>query len=370
MIAALIRASIRNRFLVLMGAVLLAGWGVWAMLHMPLDLTAQMNDTAKACSPLLFFSGTKALVSTCPAPSSVLPDAGTDVGHDVGLDVGGADAGPAGPAASVVLIDPSGSYTTLRSNVDNAITPSKAGDKFFVVDLSGNASVQPVDGSAAIAIDTGVSFGGINPEGTTAIYAPTAGGLKAASVSATPAPITLSSTKVAVFYTPIMGEKYMYFGNNYVPNAGTSDLQLIPLTGGTAVTLDSATDGALFGDRFTADGKYAVFYTSVATGTGNLTVKDVSVATDKGKQLTSAVWTGYSPKGSMLTYNDNWQTGGTGVNGTADIRLIDVSSPATNKLVAAQADDNFYLSNDKTKIVFVTSDPSFIKSGAYVANVP
>ena len=45
MIAALIRASIRNRFLVLMGAVLLAGWGGWAMLHMPLDALPDLSDT-------------------------------------------------------------------------------------------------------------------------------------------------------------------------------------------------------------------------------------------------------------------------------------------------------------------------------------
>ncbi len=45
MIAALIHASIRNRFLVLMGAVLLAGWGGWAMLRMPLDALPDLSDT-------------------------------------------------------------------------------------------------------------------------------------------------------------------------------------------------------------------------------------------------------------------------------------------------------------------------------------
>ena len=45
MIAALIRAAIRNRFLVLMGVLLLTGWGVWAMLHMPLDALPDLSDT-------------------------------------------------------------------------------------------------------------------------------------------------------------------------------------------------------------------------------------------------------------------------------------------------------------------------------------
>ena len=45
MIVAIIRAAIRNRFLVLMGALLLAGGGVWAALHMPLDALPNLSDT-------------------------------------------------------------------------------------------------------------------------------------------------------------------------------------------------------------------------------------------------------------------------------------------------------------------------------------
>lgn len=45
MIAALIRGSIRNRFLVLASIALLTGWGVWAMLHMPLDALPDLSDT-------------------------------------------------------------------------------------------------------------------------------------------------------------------------------------------------------------------------------------------------------------------------------------------------------------------------------------
>ncbi|MBW8075950.1 CusA/CzcA family heavy metal efflux RND transporter, partial [Metallibacterium scheffleri] len=45
MITAIIRAAIRNRFLVLIGALLLAGWGAWAALHMPLDALPDLSDT-------------------------------------------------------------------------------------------------------------------------------------------------------------------------------------------------------------------------------------------------------------------------------------------------------------------------------------
>ena len=45
MIAGVIRASIANRFLVLVVAALLAVWGGWAALHMPLDALPDLSDT-------------------------------------------------------------------------------------------------------------------------------------------------------------------------------------------------------------------------------------------------------------------------------------------------------------------------------------
>lgn len=45
MIVALIHASIRNRFLLLMSTMLLVGWGVWTMWNMPLDALPDLSDT-------------------------------------------------------------------------------------------------------------------------------------------------------------------------------------------------------------------------------------------------------------------------------------------------------------------------------------
>jgi Cu(I)/Ag(I) efflux system membrane protein CusA/SilA len=44
MIVRLIRYSIANRFLVLLGTVVLAGWGLWAMLRTPLDAIPDLSD--------------------------------------------------------------------------------------------------------------------------------------------------------------------------------------------------------------------------------------------------------------------------------------------------------------------------------------
>ena len=45
MIASLIRASIRNRALVLMAALLLAVWGLWSLTRLPLDALPDLSDT-------------------------------------------------------------------------------------------------------------------------------------------------------------------------------------------------------------------------------------------------------------------------------------------------------------------------------------
>ena len=44
MIAALIRWSITNRFLVLIATLLVAAWGVWAVLRTPLDAIPDLSD--------------------------------------------------------------------------------------------------------------------------------------------------------------------------------------------------------------------------------------------------------------------------------------------------------------------------------------
>ena len=45
MIAALIHWSIKNRFLVLLSTLMLAAWGVWSLLHTPLDAIPDLSDT-------------------------------------------------------------------------------------------------------------------------------------------------------------------------------------------------------------------------------------------------------------------------------------------------------------------------------------
>ena len=45
MIAALIRWSITNRFLVLLTAAMISAWGVWSVMKTPLDALPDLSDT-------------------------------------------------------------------------------------------------------------------------------------------------------------------------------------------------------------------------------------------------------------------------------------------------------------------------------------
>jgi Cu(I)/Ag(I) efflux system membrane protein CusA/SilA len=44
MIARLIRWSIHNRFLVLLGTLALSAWGVWSMMKTPIDALPDLSD--------------------------------------------------------------------------------------------------------------------------------------------------------------------------------------------------------------------------------------------------------------------------------------------------------------------------------------
>ena len=44
MIAAIIRASLRNRLLILLAALVLTGWGVWSVQRAPLDALPDLSD--------------------------------------------------------------------------------------------------------------------------------------------------------------------------------------------------------------------------------------------------------------------------------------------------------------------------------------
>lgn len=328
--------------------------------------TATQNDTK--CSPFIAGTATKIAVLTCDAP--VTGDAGVDAG---------VDAGTAPASTTLKVFDASGTGTLVAGSLKDTLSVDKTGTLLFTISTTDAAVVYPEAAGAPTPIDTTVSFGRILNDGKKALYSKAAAGaagpLYTADVSATPSPVEITTDKVAVFFNPPTGAKYVEYGTIYDNKTSESDLYLAPVSGGTKITLSTDPASAVFGDPYTADGTMAIYYANVSASgnalVGDLTVLDLGAAGAKGVKIAGSVWVSYGPKGKTVAYNDNWLSGGAGTEGTADLKVVDAANPTSSvKLIAPQAENNFYITGDKTKIIFATNDPSFSKPGLYAATIP
>jgi hypothetical protein len=308
---------------------------------------------------------TKIAINICDAVSTA--DAGTEAGGDAGATV---------PTSTLSVYDGTGAGTQLANNLITNISGTTTGDKIWALTVTGSASVFPSDGSAAIPIDTGVLFGRVTGDGTKTIYSKpassgaTSGPLYVATVGASPSPTKITDDTIAVFFEYAqLGSKYVEYGTSFDPSTNDSDLKLAQLSGSPAITVSSDPASIVFGDPISADQKFAIFYTNVSAGAGDVNTIDITAAGAKATIQANNTWVSYSPKGSLVIYNDNWGSGGNGSEGVADLRIVDAGSGARN-YIAIQAENNFYISPDKTKVIFSTNDPSFTKGGLYTATFP
>jgi hypothetical protein len=328
-------------------------------------VAAAKNDLSGAsCSPQFIGTPTKVAAILCDTPTA----------SDAGVD--GGDAGATGSTATLSVYDGTGTGSQLVASIVPNISGSKTGDKIWTLTRTGDATVYASDGSGSTAIDTGVLFGRITDDGAKAIYSKpsaagaTSGPLYAATVGSSPSPAKITDDTVQVFFNYAqLGSKYVEYGTSYDPTNRVSDLKLAQIGGGAAISVSTDPASIVFGDPISADQKYAIFYTNVSAGAGDIETIDITAAGAKATIQANNTWVSYSPKGSLVIYNDNWGTGGNGSEGVADIRLVDAGS-GTRNYIAIQAENNFYISPDKTKVIFSTNDPSFAKGGLYTATFP
>ena len=326
-------------------------------------ITNVMEDATK-CAPQTGFAGTKAVVAWCL--SDVGGDAGVDAGLDVGLD-GGDAGGPTAIPAKVSSIDGSGAVVTLKSDAVPSFRASKDGTKISVLTNAGAFSVITL-GGAETPIATGVTFGDLLPEGNTVVYVDSTKAFFKATVGAAPAPVKLADG-VVVFYNPVPGATHVFYGTKNDTKNNLSDLFMVSLAGGTATTLSAAVTATFFGDSFSADGSLVLFYSGVAAGIGNLQWVD-KAAPAAPKTIAPGVWVSYSPKGTQVVYNDAYSPGAGSESGTADLKLILDAKAGGPKLIATQADADFYMTTARDKIVYSTADASVKKPGLYSVAVP
>ena len=254
------------------------------------------------------------------------------------------------------------------TNATDFFSVDSSGTKVFSIDSNNMGMVRTIGTVGATVIDTSVSDGFITLDGSAVVYSTLDGALKRATV-ATPAPTTLMSMNVNGIDGVAGDQTYLVFSNMFDQNSGLYDMFVAKTeVAGNPVTLDAMPTGSLYGDPFTTDDKYVVFYTDVDTtdfaGTLNsLPVKMVG----QQNQIATRVWLSFAAGGSKFLYNDGYVSTTTG--GTATLKSVDLSTAAPATIIATKAEQDFFISTDNTQVVYVDNSVKG-KEGLYVAPIP
>jgi hypothetical protein len=305
------------------------------------------------CPPFATFVGSAVVASYC-----------TTAGPDAGV---AADAG-AQPVATLTAYTGTGwTATTISSAAKPGFFSDAKGTQLVYQDMSG-AWLWAIGMSGKGTQVPGLTQGGFTSDGSKLVFVNTSGAMQTAAVATPTGTTTLASGFANVLaISP---------DNNWVladkmPAQGGFDLYLASTTAaGTPATLSSTPGATFYGDPYTADSKYAVWITnqSASSGTGDLYASATTNGTPA--KLGTGVWINNSATGSKVVFNVNCNGCSGNGAGTADLQAVDVSGTAAPKVLASQADGFFYLSGDKTKIVYGWNYLMGSMTGIWVVPVP
>jgi hypothetical protein len=308
----------------------------------PVKLNTAPVSYGSTCAPVMYFAGDDAVVSYC----TTLPDAGTSL------------------VASVTGFSGAPTYMTQKNFVNGAAAnfvagyPATGGTLVAFITSAG-LQVESIAMSATTptVVDANGVNGFFNHAGTGMIYFDKTGSIWTSSVT-TPAPGELAAGPVFGALALSADDKWLEFSKVQNSMTGLNDMYLVSTTasgadGGNAVTtLDSAQDGANFGSAFTADNSHAIFYTAVnSNGTGNFMSLGLPPS-GMAKSITMTGWVGYATSAAKVVYSDNWVNQMGSFQGWADIHSVDLAGTATPATVVTSADSNFFVTKDKSKVVY------------------
>ena len=263
-----------------------------------------------------------------------------------------------------------GTKVTLQTT-GKSFSTDTAGTKVFLVSASGAASVIPITGGTATAVDTGVAAGAMLPDGTGVVYRMTAESIKRSPLP-TVAPITLVTSGAKSFLGISPDGANALYRNAFVASSRLSDLFMAStLTPGTPTTLNAATttDPTYFGDTFTTDNSRVMFATDVDTTTGLASLKVKPVASGSISTISTAAWWAMAATGSKIVFDDGFVAGSSTTPSRGDIRIVDAATTAAATLLVTKADAFFLLSPAKDKLVYTyTFVPA--NQGLYVGALP
>lgn len=291
--------------------------------------------------------------------------------HLIALVCGQGDLVNGAKGNALLSVDPAtGKATTLYGRAGIWYVTDPAGKYVAANDDAGKLWLFPVGGGNPIAVDSDVSDRELAflPDGSAMVYITTGGALKRATVGAMPAPVTLiqnNVTRIRRFninrdFIPAVSPdgKWVVISNEYDDSTGIGDIFMASTsTPGMPTTLVPDATGEIFGDAFTMDSQFVLYYTMTAQlGSGLVgTFNAKPVAGGNSVQFGTKVWVSYDGAGTISGFNDNYKAGKPntfGDYGTADFKIVDVANPAKVKTVAVKGDAEFWPTPDRKTFVF------------------
>jgi hypothetical protein len=275
-----------------------------------------------------------------------------------------------------------------------AYVADTAGTTISAVSSTGQAELIPVATGTAINVGAAGETKDtlIYPDGTGTLYGKPGVGLSSVSVTGAVlgTPVSLAPASGTGLYGGIYTEygtigvspddsQVLYYSTS--DSSGAVSLYLVANSGTpTPIGIVTTPSAGIFGDFFTADSKYAVYITQLTNapamvqgGIGQLDVWDIAGAKTIAVSKGATCWDSNTLTGSTLLYNDNIQTSGSSATvAVADIKTVDVSAATLSPtVIQAEADYNYYLSADKTVLIYsITYACDTTAAGIYAYTLP
>lgn len=304
------------------------------------------------CYPQIGFVGDFAVASYCT--SAPAPDGGT----------------------GATLATWSGSSWATTTTV----TPGAYGS--WSTDGKGLVAYQTTGGLAAYAVATAAStpidpvgVGGLfTSDSASLVYTATDGSIRRSTVTSPSPQVVLPGGDAGSGYQGILAlspdDGHLLAYQNVNATYGFTDLYLSSTAAGsTATALSTATSAGVYGDPFTADGTHALYFANLdSSDVGDY--DEMAVTSTTPTTIGSFGWEGLATTAGKVVFDDNW-VAVPGTNGQADLQAIDMAAatPAVTTLVSA-IDAYFFVSADKSKLVYTWSYCPDARAGLYVTSTP
>jgi hypothetical protein len=280
------------------------------------------------------------------------------------------DASAGNPLATIATFSgPDFTQSVLVSDTPSTFAIDPSGNHVLVMGPSG-AMLYPIGGGAGVAVDTAGIAGVFTRDGANVVYVTRATALKRSPV-ADPTPQTLVVSGLGGLFGLSPDQTWVLAYRSLATGGQTSDLLLAPATmEGNPRPLTASNEAAIYGDAFTVDSKFVLYFDHIApaTGGGNFYVAGVS-----GKApafVASNAWVAAATSGSKALVSANCATCSSSTTGAADLLAFDANEPKSVKTLVSQAYATFYLTSDRNQVVYSWTCASDPRAGIYALPVP